>query len=91
MTATVDRMAVREERLAKVADQLAIYQLSMTYGPSADSGSDDVVRTLYTEDAEYDSGLETFYAADGVAEMIGGLPLHATSWPAARRTSRPCP
>lgn len=71
-----ERFAALERRLAEVEDRLAIYQLLMTYGPSADSGSDDVVRTLYTSDAEYDSGLETFYGADGVAEMIASLPLH---------------
>jgi SnoaL-like domain len=70
------RLSAVEKRLAKTEDQLAIYQLLMTYGPSADSGSDDVVRSLHTDDAEYDSGLETFHGADGIAEMIAALPLH---------------
>jgi len=75
MTSTADRLTALEERIARVEDQLAIYQLLMTYGPSADSGSDDVVRALHTEDAEYDSGVETFHGATGIAEMIA-LPLH---------------
>jgi hypothetical protein len=65
-----------EQRLTEVEDRLAIYQLLMTYGPSADSGSDDVVRAIHTEDAEYDSGLETFYGAEGIGDMIAYLPLH---------------
>jgi hypothetical protein len=71
-----ERFEALERRLAEVEDRLAIYQLLMTYGPSADSGSDDVVRALHTEDAEYDSGLETFHGADGIAKMIAELPLH---------------
>jgi hypothetical protein len=76
MAANDDRLAALEERLARVEDQLAIYQLLMTYGPSADSGSDDVVRAIHHEDAEYDSGLQTFHGAKGIAEMIASLPLH---------------
>ncbi|MFC5750802.1 nuclear transport factor 2 family protein [Actinomadura rugatobispora] len=71
-----DRIGALERRLREVEDRLAIYQLLMTYGPAADSGSDDVVRALHTEDAEYDSGLETFHGAAGIAEMIASLPLH---------------
>ncbi len=43
MTPTVERLSAPEERLAQVEDQLAIYQLLMTYGrPIADSGCDEV-------------------------------------------------
>jgi hypothetical protein len=71
-----ERIKALERRLTEVEDRLAIYQLLMTYGPSADSGSDDVVRALHTEDAEYDSGLKTFHGAAGIAAMIAELPLH---------------
>ena len=69
-------MSDLEARVAALEDMVAIQQLLMTYGPAADSGSADVVRTLWTEDAEYDSGFETFRGADGIAEMIASLPLH---------------
>lgn len=75
-----DRLAQLETRLeariAALEDQLAIYRLLMTYGPSADSGSDDVVRDLHHPDAEYDSGLDVFRGAGEIGEMIASLPLH---------------
>jgi hypothetical protein len=69
----IDRL---EQRISQLEDQIAIYQLLATYGPSADSGSDDVVRDLYTVDGTYDSGLEAFAGADAVGDMIASLPLH---------------
>jgi SnoaL-like domain len=76
MAADDDRLDRLEQRIAALEDQIAIYQLLMTYGPSADSGSDDVVRAIHHPDAEYDSGLEVFYGADGIGDMIASLPLH---------------
>jgi len=40
----------------KRLDQIEIYQLLSTYGPCADSGSGDIVETLYKGDGKYDSG-----------------------------------
>jgi hypothetical protein len=71
-----ERMARLEQRISRLEDQIAIYQLLATYGPSADSGSDDVVRAIYDVDGTYDSGLERYEGADGVADMIATLPLH---------------
>ncbi len=71
-----DRLAQLEQRIAALEDQIAIYQLLMTYGPSADSGSDDVVEAIHHPDAEYDSGLEVFHGANRIADMIASLPLH---------------
>ena len=76
MAADEDRLAELEKRIGALEDQIAIYQLLMTYGPSADSGSDDVVLAIHHPDAEYDSGLEVFRGADGIANMIASLPLH---------------
>ena len=76
MAADNDRLAQPEKRIAALEDQIAIYQLLMTYGPAADSGSDDVVRAIHHPDAEYDSGLEVFRGSDGIADMIASLPLH---------------
>ena len=76
MAADEDRLAQLEQRIAALEDQIAIYQLLMTYGPSADSGSDDVVRAIHHPDAEYDSGFETFHGTDGIGDMIASLPLH---------------
>jgi SnoaL-like domain len=76
MAADDGRLERLERRIAALEDQIAIYQLLMTYGPSADSGSDDVVRAIHHPDAEYDSGLEVFYGADGIGDMIASLPLH---------------
>jgi hypothetical protein len=76
MAADDDRLAQLEQRITALEDQIAIYQLLMTYGPSADSGSDDVVRAIHHPDAEYDSGLEVFHGADRIGDMIASLPLH---------------
>ena len=45
-----------EARLRKLEDQLAIYQLVATYGPSVDSLSQEAVGALWTEDGIYDAG-----------------------------------
>jgi hypothetical protein len=71
-----NRLAALETRVSMLEDQLSIYQLLMTYGPSADSGSDDVVRSIHHDDAEYDNGFEKFVGSDSVAKMIASQPLH---------------
>jgi hypothetical protein len=65
-----------EERLRKVEDRLEIYQLLSTYGPCADSGSGDLVETLFTVDGEYDTSETVCEGAAGVREMIDSFPLH---------------
>ena len=55
---------------------MAIYQLLATYGPSADSGSADVVREIFDVNGAYDSGIDRFEGAENVANMIATLPLH---------------
>jgi hypothetical protein len=65
-----------EERLRAVEDRLEILQLLAAYGPAADSGVGAVAGGLWTDDASYDSGLETFTGRAGVGAMIDGLPLH---------------
>jgi hypothetical protein len=70
------RFAALERRIRLLEDQVEIYQLLATYGPSADSGSDDVVRELFDVDGSYDSGIDRYDGADSVANMIATLPLH---------------
>jgi hypothetical protein len=70
------RFEALERRIGLLEDQIEIYQLLATYGPSADSGSDDVVHELYDVDGSYDSGLDRYDGADSVANMIATLPLH---------------
>jgi hypothetical protein len=71
-----DRFNQLEDRVRSLEDRLAIYQLMSTYGPSADSGSGDVVETLFTESGEYDSGIDPFHGAAAIRDMIEHLPLH---------------
>ena len=71
-----DVIARLEARLQEVEDRMAILQLMATYGPCADSGSGDVVETLYTKDGRYDSGFIVCEGAAGVREMIEAMPLH---------------
>jgi len=76
MAADDDRLDRLEQRIAALEDQIAIYQLLMTYGPSADSGSDDVVRAIHHPGAEYDSGLDVFRGGGQIGDMIASFPLH---------------
>lgn len=43
-----------EERLQRVEDQLAIRQVILTYGPSADAGMASLASSLWCEDGTYD-------------------------------------
>lgn len=45
-----------ERRLRAVEDRLDIYNLIAAHPPSADTGSDDFARAVYTEDGELDLG-----------------------------------
>jgi hypothetical protein len=76
MASTDDVLIALEERLKRLEDQIEIYQLLSTYGPCADSGSGDIVETLYKGDGKYDSGIDAFDGAAAIREMIEELPLH---------------
>ena len=79
MAADDGRLERLEQRIAALEDQIAIYQLLMTYGPSADSGSDDVVRAIHHPDAEYDSGLEVFREIPAILASGGGAIVNCSS------------
>jgi SnoaL-like domain len=77
MTAATDEAVARlEARVRDLEDRLEIFQLMATYGPCADSGSGDIVETLYIEDGYYDSGMQSFDGAAAIRGMIESLPLH---------------
>jgi hypothetical protein len=77
MTAATDEAVARlEARVRELEDRLEIFQLMARYGPCADSGSGDIVETLFTEDGVYDSGIQSFDGAAAIGEMIESLPLH---------------
>jgi hypothetical protein len=52
-----------EERLQRVEDQLAIYQVISAYGPSADATNMEVIKQLWHEDGIYD--------VDGHGYLVG--------------------
>ncbi|WP_433562026.1 nuclear transport factor 2 family protein [Nocardia sp. CA-151230] len=49
-----ERLAVLEDRLRRVEDELAITRLIASYGPLVDAGAAEAVAELWTEDGEYD-------------------------------------
>jgi hypothetical protein len=55
-----------QERVARLEDQVALYQLMMSYGPSVDSGSSDFAAGLWTDDGVYDF--------DNVSDVLAGAP-----------------
>jgi hypothetical protein len=79
-----DRIRLLEKRIGALEDEVAIRQLLATWGPAADSYSDDVADTysssveaaasLWDKDAVYDAGPGVFnvHGADGVAELLNG-------------------
>ncbi|WP_176593404.1 nuclear transport factor 2 family protein [Sphingobium sp. EM0848] len=71
------RLLALGEEMAKLRDQMAIYQLLVRYGPLVDSADDEVRRetagALFSENGVYDLGSD--YKArgpDGVAELLAG-------------------
>jgi hypothetical protein len=67
-----DRLARLEARLAALEDELAIYHVLATYGPSVDSGSADDAAGLFTEDGYYDAGVGSWTGRDEIAGMVRG-------------------
>ncbi len=71
-----DRLAQLESRIGRIEDELQILRLIAAYGPCADSGSGDIAKTLFSENALYDSGLGVLHGAEAIQKMIYTLPLH---------------
>lgn len=65
-------LRVLEARLRRCEDQLALYQLMMSYGPAVDSGSSDVASELWTEGGLYDAQVGSWRGRRAIAEMIEG-------------------
>lgn len=74
MSDTEARFAALEARIKGLEDQLAIYQLLATYGPSVDSRSGDVTGSLWTEDGRYDYGGEPLEGKDSVGALVNIQP-----------------
>jgi hypothetical protein len=72
MATTAGKSRSVEERLQQLEDQLAIYQLMMTYGPCVDSGSPDETAGLWTVDGEYDAGTQIMRGREEIGAMVVG-------------------
>jgi hypothetical protein len=72
---TVAMVQALETRLRHCEDQLALYQLIMTYGPAVDSGSSEVASRLWSEEGLYDAQVGSWSGRQAIAGMIEG-PAH---------------
>ncbi|MEO5323572.1 nuclear transport factor 2 family protein [Mesorhizobium sp. CC13] len=64
------RLAALEARIKGLEDQLAIYQLFATYGPSVDSRTGSVTASLWAEDGAYDFGGDPLVGAERVGSLV---------------------
>ena len=66
-----------QERVARLEDQVALYQLMMSYGPAVDSGSSDFTAGLWTDDGvyDYDNASADLAGAPAIKAMVEG-PQH---------------
>lgn len=64
------RLTALEARTKTLEDQLAIYQLLATYGPSVDSRSGNATASLWSEDGAYDFGGEPLVGAERVGSLV---------------------
>jgi hypothetical protein len=72
MSTLQERIERLEDGLAKLRDQLAIYQLITSYGPLVDSGDSGAVAQLWTQDGTYDAQLGKWTGHDAIAGMVNG-------------------
>ncbi len=72
MAAAAGNSRTVEERLQYLEDQLAIYQLMMTYGPCVDSGSPNETAGLWTAGGEYDAGTQVMRGREEIGAMVVG-------------------
>ncbi|WP_269929362.1 nuclear transport factor 2 family protein [Aminobacter sp. HY435] len=70
MTDLEARLAALEARTKRLEDQLAIYQLLASYGPSVDSRSGNVTASLWAEDGAYDFGGDPLVGAENVGSLV---------------------
>jgi ketosteroid isomerase-like protein len=67
-----ERVAALESRTRLLEDQVQIYQVIMSYGAAADSGSADAIGEIYAPDAEYDSGVSQVAGIQAIAAVLSG-------------------
>lgn len=70
MTEIEARFAALEARIKGLEDQLAIYQLIATYGPSVDSRTGSATASLWAEDGSYDFGGDPLVGAEKVGALV---------------------
>ena len=77
MSALEDTVRDLQERVARLEDQVALYQLMMSYGPSVDSGSSTFTAGLWTDDGvyDYDNTSDDLVGALAIKAMVEG-PQH---------------
>jgi hypothetical protein len=61
-----------QERVQRLDDQAAIYQIIANYGPAADSGWSEMAASLWTEDGIYDAQVGAWQGRPAIAGMIAG-------------------
>lgn len=74
MSDTQARLAALEKRIGDLEDQLAIYQLLATYGPSVDSRTGSVTASMWKEDGRYDFGGTPLSGADEIGGLVDREP-----------------
>ena len=72
MTDLERAVAALQERVQRLDDQAAIYQLIANYGPAADSGWSEMAASLWTDDGIYDAQVGAWQGRDAIAGMISG-------------------
>jgi len=65
-----DRLAVLEERLRRVEDQLEIHRLINTWGLAADTGNAEAAAALFSDDGVLESDLSYLVGPEAVRSMI---------------------
>lgn len=64
------RFSALEARIKGLEDQLSIYQLIATYGPSVDSRTGSATASLWAEDGSYDFGGDPRVGAEKVGSLV---------------------
>jgi len=67
---TEAKLRAMEARLQALEDQVAIYQLMTSYGPSVDSLNEDLTASLWTDDGAYDPGGTPFKGTAGLVSLV---------------------
>jgi hypothetical protein len=66
------RLRALEAEVARLRDQLEIYQLVTSYGPAVDAGLARRASELWTEDGTYDAQVGSWTGRSAIAGMVDG-------------------